>query len=360
MQHQHYAERIESDLKEIGTHIDRVSDEILDQIAKVLHSFIHRDVEGANEVVLGDRRINRKIEIIDELVHAFVVRHAPSVKHLRYASAVLRLSVALERIGDYAGAIGRQIVRIESAPPDRITKQIEMIAQQARYTLEKAIRAFQQGDVESARETYWHSERSDHALSLVFNEVMELGSTAGISVVDVLGLSRVLMLFRRMEEQAENLSEQTVFAFSGEQRKPRVFRILFLDENHNLEAHVAEKYATKAFPESGVYESAGWNVEEDKYLEDDLVHFMDAKGLDLRHARSKKLIPISELSNHFHVVVVFSGDEGVADDFLGDVPFRTTVLHWKRSDVSDLDGLYQNVAGSVQKLLTILAGTDAK
>jgi hypothetical protein len=235
-----------------------------------------------------------------------------------------------------------------------------MIAQQARYTLEKAIRAFQQGDVESARETYWHSERSDHALSLVFNEVMELGSTAGTSVVDVLGLSRVLMLFRRMEEQAENLSEQTVFAFSGEQRKPRVFRILFLDEKHNFEAHVAEKYAAKAFPESGVYESAGWNVEEDKYLEEDLVHFMDGKGLDLRHARSKKLIPISELSNHFHVVVIFSGDEGVADDFLGDVPFRTTVLHWKRSDASDMESFYQDVAGSVQKLLTILAGTDAK
>ncbi|MEO2158129.1 MAG: hypothetical protein ABGX31_02215, partial [bacterium] len=144
------------------------------------------------------------------------------------------------------------------------------------------------------------------------------------------------------------------------QRKPRVFRILFLDEKHNLEAHVAEKYASKAFPESGVYESAGWNVEEDKYLEEDLVFFMDGKGLDLRHSRSKTLIPISGLSNHFHVVVIFSGDESVTDEFLGDVPFRTTVLHWNRSDVSDMETLYQEVAGSVQKLLTILAGTDAK
>ena len=357
MENLHYAERIERDLEEIGAHIDQVSDEILDQIGKVLHSFVHRDFAGANEVVLGDRRVNRKIQRIDEMVHSFVVRHAPSGRHLRYASAVLRLTVALERIGDYAGSIGRQIVRIESEPPERIVKQIEMVAQQARYTLEKAIQAFKKGDVESARETYWHSERSDHALSLVFNEVLDLGTTEKTGMLDILGLSRVLLLFRRMEEQAENLSEQTVFAFSGEQRKPRVFRVLFLDEKHDREAQVAESYARKAFSKSGVYDSAGWNVQGDGLLEENLVKYMDGKGLDLRHARSKEMVPISEMSNHFHVVVVFSKEEDF--DFLGEVPFRTTVLRWDPSDVNDLDATYRHVAGSIQKLMTILSGVDA-
>ena len=357
MEGHHYTERIEKDLKEISSHVELVSGEILDQIGKVLHAFVHSDSELANEVVLGDRRVNRQVERIDEMVHAFVVRHAPSGKHLRYASAVLRLSVALERIGDYAGSIGRQIVRIEVVPPERIVKQVEMIAQQARYTLEKAITAFQLGDVESARETYWHTERSDHALGLVFNEVMELGTSGKTSVMDVLSLSRVLMLFRRMEEQAENLAEQTVFAFAGEHRKARVFRVLFLDENHDLEAHVAEAYARKAFSQSGTYESAGWNVKGDEYLREELVEFMDGRGLDLRHSRSKQLVAISEMSNHFHVVVVFSEDGNI--DILGDVPFRTTVLHWKKGDARNMDALYEDVAGAVQKLMTTLAGTDA-
>ena len=92
-------------------------------------------------------------------------------------------------------------------------------------------------------------------------------------------------------------------------------------------------------------------------LEESLVKYMDGKGLDLRHARSKEMVPISEMSNHFHVVVVFSKEEDF--DFLGEVPFRTTVLRWDPSDVNDLDATYRHVAGSIQKLMTILSGVDA-
>ena len=56
----------------------------------------------ANDVVLGDRRVNRKIRDIDHMCHAFIVRHAPSAGHLRYVSAVLRL----EKLGVLKRSVG--------------------------------------------------------------------------------------------------------------------------------------------------------------------------------------------------------------------------------------------------------------
>ena len=94
-----YEARMQEDLDEIRQRLGRLSDLIESQVGDAVHSFLEDDRNLANDVVLGDRRVNRKIREIDHLCHAFIVRHAPSAGHLRYVSGVLRLDVALERIG---------------------------------------------------------------------------------------------------------------------------------------------------------------------------------------------------------------------------------------------------------------------
>ena len=106
----HYEERMQSDLDEIRDKVELLAKLIESQVGDAVHSLLENDRSLANDVVLGDRRVNRKIRDIDHMCHAFIVRHAPSAGHLRYVSAVLRLDVALERIGDYASTIGPETV----------------------------------------------------------------------------------------------------------------------------------------------------------------------------------------------------------------------------------------------------------
>ena len=42
-------------------------------------------------------------------------------------SAVLRLDVALERIGDYASTIGREIIQLSGRPPERIVRDVQIL-----------------------------------------------------------------------------------------------------------------------------------------------------------------------------------------------------------------------------------------
>ena len=57
------------------------------------------DNELAYLTVLGDNPINRNSRKLDSLCHAFIARHLPSAGHLRLMSSIVRVNVALERIG---------------------------------------------------------------------------------------------------------------------------------------------------------------------------------------------------------------------------------------------------------------------
>ena len=92
-----YEERMQADLNEVRRKFQKVAALVEDQVRDTVQALIGWDKDLANKVILGDRQVNRRIKQIDYLCHAFIIRHAPSAGHLRFASAVLRLNVALER-----------------------------------------------------------------------------------------------------------------------------------------------------------------------------------------------------------------------------------------------------------------------
>lgn len=355
---------MQADLDEIRARVDSVSRLIETQVGDAVHALLSDDRDLANDVILGDRRVNRKIREIDRLAHAFIVRHAPSAGHLRYVSAVLRLDVALERIGDYASTIGREVIQLSGAPPERIARDVELISHQSRRTLQQSLAAFKGADVELANETYGMAGQTDSTLEKVFEELIEVGETRDLPLRDVFGLLRIINLLKRVAEQAENICEQVLFAASGETKDPKTFRILFLDRGNDLVSQMAEAYAGKAFPQSGSYASAGWAPVH--ALDEALVSFMDQSGIDMRGKSPTPLRPIHEEPRHWHIVVGLSSD---ARDHIPILPFRTIFLDW--SSVMDgidrtgpmsedtLGELLKRVQLRVSDLMLTLRGPDA-
>jgi phosphate transport system protein len=328
--HARYEQRMQTDLDEIRDRVRAVSRLIESQVGDSVHALLEDDHDLANDVILGDRRVNRKIRDIDRLAHAFIVRHAPSAGHLRYVSAVLRLDVALERIGDYASTIGREVIQLSGAPPERVARDVELISHQSRRTLQQSLAAFNEADPELARETYGMAGQTDSTLDKVFDELLEVGESRALPLRDVFGLLRIINLLKRVAEQAENICEQVLFAVSGETKDPKIFRILFLDEGNDLASQMAEAYAQKAFPESGSYASAGWAPV--KALDEKLVDFLDRSGVDVRGKSPTMLRPIHEEPRHWHIVVGLSPE---ARKHIPVLPFRTIFLDWS----SVLDGI---------------------
>ena len=361
----HYEERMQSDLDEIRDKVERLAKLIESQVGDAVHSLLETDRNLANDVVLGDRRVNRKIRDIDHMCHAFIVRHAPSAGHLRYVSAVLRLDVALERIGDYASTIGREIIQLSGRPSERIIRDLELISHQARRTLHQALVSFQNGDADLANETYGMASQTDSTLEKVFEELLAAGKGQEIPLRDVFALLRIINLLKRVAEQAENVCEQALFSVTGETKDPKSFRILFLDERNDGVSQMAEAYADKAFPESGSYQSAGWNPVD--ALDPGLVEFMDRNGFDMRANRPSLLRPIHEEPRHWHIVV---GLHHEAREHIPFLPFRTLFLDWTNTvsvdghpeDLTErqMDEALKSVKLGVRDLMLTLRGPDAR
>jgi phosphate transport system protein len=351
---------MEADLAEIKRKVRKVSDLVELQVQRAIESVLTETADLANEAVLGDRQVNRRIKELDYLCHSFIVRHAPSGGPLRYVSAVMRLAVALERVGDYAGMMGREVVRLSAPPPGAILRDIEMMGHQARQTLGQSLRAFHHGDVALAKAGLGAGDQMDITLETVIKELIAAGDARAMPLKDLFALQRIVNLVKRVAEQADNVCEQTIFATTGEQRERRVFRVLFVDEHNDRSSQIAEAYARKAFPESGTYRSAGWNP--GRAIDPNIVEFMDSRGVDMRSATPRKLQPVSSLTERYHVIVAFSSD---ARQHLGEIPYRTTLLEWKHgvgpgTDAGTLEKLYQDLAVRVRDLMTTLAGPDAR
>ena len=359
-----YEERVHSDLDEIREKVTKVAELIESQLSDTVHSFLEGDIKLANDVVLGDRRVNRKIREIDRMCHSFIVRHAPTAGPLRYVSAVLRLDVALERVGDYASTIGREIVQLKGRPPERIMRDVELISHQARRTLSQALLAFQKNDAELAQETYGAAGHTDSTLEKVFEELLTAGKSNEISLRDVFALLRIINLLKRVDDQAENVCEQTLFAVSGEIKDPKSFRILFLDEQNSGLSQMAEAYASRAFPESGTYASAGWNPADG--LSSNVVKCMDQNGLSVRGKTPSLLRSVHEEPRHWHIIV---GMEESAREKLSRLPFRTLFLDWSGSvsvdgsledlDEEETEKVFNRVKLGVRDLMLTLRGPNA-
>src|SRR3954469_21095417 len=68
----------------------------------------------AYSVILRDQRIDELEKEIDRLCLEFIVRQQPVAGTLRFAYAAIKINADLERVGDYAESMARQILAISS------------------------------------------------------------------------------------------------------------------------------------------------------------------------------------------------------------------------------------------------------
>ena len=360
----HFEERLQSDLEAIRAGIREVSDAIGVALKDAVHSLVVGDRALAAETILGDLPINRAVRELDRKCHAFVALHLPSAGHLRFVSSVLRLNVALERIGDYAVTICREMVQLSAPPPDHLLRDVDLIGDQVRKVYAQAMTAFLDGNAEMARGTIPMADQIETTFVKVFEDLLAEGEREGGTVRDLFALLVVINRLGRVGDQSKNICEETLFAVTGETKAPKVYRVLFVDSANSSYSRVAERYAAKAFPESGRFASAGWAPAAKNDARVDL--FLKSHGLALDEAEPVALTDKVDEVAEYHVIVAL--EPGVREH-LDPVPFHTVLVEWEvgpalegldseRFDAA-LGSAFGEIRGRTQRLMETLRGEGA-
>jgi len=348
----HYQARMDADLDALKARVLAVARAVRVAVGDSVRGLIEDDDDRLYQVMLGDHPINREVRSIDKATHAFVARHLPAAGPLRFVSAVLRLNIALERIGDYAVTIGRVGVRINAGLPPKVAEDIDALAQQALRMLEQAVTAFDTGDIELARRTIALAKKVDVKHDAVFRELVDQDTSRPLR--EVVGVLTIYAQLERVSDQAKNMCEEAIFVTTGETKRPKRYQVLFVDADNALHSQLAVALAQKSYPESGLYSSAGLNPASE--LDPRLTETAASLGLHTADFAPKPLPEIAQSHNSIHVLVALGLDRNAA---LPTLPFHTVLLRWPVDAAASLEEVARDFNGRIAELMGTLRGDTA-
>lgn len=175
-----------------------------------------RDLEAARQIIEADRALNRRRYAIQQETLVVIATQQPMAVDLRTLAAVLEIATELERIGDYAKGIATITIRMGTEPFVKPLIDIPRMAEKARDMLHRALQAFGEQNVESARAIPLEDDEMDALYEEIFRELISF-IIADPSLVD--RASYLIWVAHNLERAADrvvNICERVIFAVTGE------------------------------------------------------------------------------------------------------------------------------------------------
>ena len=207
-----YQEELES--------LERSALEGLDMVSvalgRTLEAIEHQDVELAELVIADDDRIDgRYLEVHQSLI-TLLATQSPVATDLRLISALLHVMKGIERMGDQCVNICKLIPLVGHNPPseEEMLKRILMRGRQVDSLMTQSKRAFEDRDVEMARDLVRRDDVVDNLNRECFRIALEIGDD-----VDRREWAMTMMLaaraLERVGDNAVDIGEQVAFIVTG-------------------------------------------------------------------------------------------------------------------------------------------------
>ncbi|MDR3630827.1 MAG: PhoU domain-containing protein [Desulfocapsaceae bacterium] len=355
----HYEERLEHDISLIRQKSAELAEKVETAIKNAIQALLTGNHALSYETILRDNVINRDNEEITRMCCAFIARHLPSAGHLRRVTSILSLCVSLERIGDQAAGISKVAVGLTASLDKTMTRHVIRLEEESRHILHQAITSFNEDNIELARSTKLLDSQVDHTFQNAFADLANEDNKATWAIRDLLGLLSVFYSLERVSDLSKNICENTIFSVSGETKKRKPVKILFVAESDNSLCRMAESIGRKSFSRCGLFASAG--RDRAPGVDPDFARFMQDFGIEYE-SNSYTTIEMLPRLDEFNVII---GLQGPVSDYISAVPFNVVVLEWqilagpgadKQQQFKEMFGL---LSAKISDLLEIMRGKEA-
>jgi phosphate transport system protein len=299
----------------------------------------------AYAVILRDQYIDEKEKAIDRLCLEFLVRQQPVGVHLRLAYSTIKIDLELERVGDYAESVARQLLRLAALPPpEPIRERIVEMASLAVPMLHDAIEAFTTQDPELAKKVIVSEPAVDALLGKLNTDLLEALHRDVIQPEMLEPLVNIGRRFERVADQARNVCMETLYMCTGEYAKhpgAETFRVLFVGEHNACRSQMAEAIAQSLGQEKFIFSSAGLDP---RAVDPRTLAFLKEKGLDTSRMAPKAIYQVPNL-DHYQVIV---GVAQEAQQAFPRSPRKMVYVDWSVEDPSRVQGSPEDVAAAYE------------
>jgi phosphate transport system protein len=185
-------------------------------LSRTMEAVEHQDVELAQVVINDDDRIDgRYLEVHQSLI-TLLATQSPVATDLRLISSLLHVLKSIERMGDQCVNVCKLIpLSGHEAPVDpEMVKLILAMGGQTRTLITQAKRAFEERNVEMARDLVRRDDVVDNLNRECFHLALELGDDADRRewAMTMLLAARAI---ERIADNAVDIGEQVAFVVTG-------------------------------------------------------------------------------------------------------------------------------------------------
>jgi phosphate transport system protein len=355
-------ERIRGKVKEMARLVEQALQDCIKAIEEARY-------QSTYAVILRDQHVNEKEMEIDRLCLEFLVRQQPAALPLRFAYGTIKINLEIERVGDYAESIARQLLRNRETIDQPLKERIVDLGRLSTGLFHDAVAAFTDQDVEAAKKCMNAALAVDSLRFRLDNDIADYLNEKKISYALHASLITIVRRFERVADQARNISLEVVYMITAEYRKhpgAESFRVLFVDRRNSCLSQMAEAIALEKKQIKFIFASAGI---EPGFIDPFTIEFMQKKGIELSRCASKAIHQIP-LIQYYQVIVTL--DDESSRDFPKQPGKSTMVfLDWRVDDPSRMQGgreekekaytaAYKFLVSRIDELVDELAQTDGQ
>lgn len=207
--------------------LDRKTQELLDEIlllgSKVEEAILtavdalkKRDMDTAQRVYKGDSEINKKRYEIENETLILIATQQPMARDLRVMASIIEIAGELERMGDYAKGIALISIRIGDDPLIKPLIDVPRMAEITADMLHRALGAFVDNDLETARKIPKEDDEVDALYNQVYRELLTFMIKDPSTIDNATYLIWVAHNLERTADRVTNICERILFIESGE------------------------------------------------------------------------------------------------------------------------------------------------
>ncbi len=185
-------------------------------VGRTLEAVEQQDVELAQLVIADDDRIDGRYLEVHQALITLLATQSPVATDLRLISALLHVLKSVERMGDQCVNICKLIPLTGNEPPadEEMVKLILTMGKQSRTLISQCKRAFEERNVEMARDLVRQDDVVDNLNRECFRLALELGDDPDRRewAMTMLLAARAI---ERIGDNAVDIGEQVAFVVTG-------------------------------------------------------------------------------------------------------------------------------------------------
>lgn len=201
--------------REIKDQVLRMASLVEQQIRDAISALVARDAEQATRVVAGDATVNDAQREASALITTMIATQQPVARDLRFLLSLDRVTYELERMGDHAGDVAKQVRKMAAEPALRPYADVATMGRIAADLVRGITGALVDIDEAMAREVAAGDDEIDHLYQQVFLEVNDLMRADPANVERGTRILFAAFDFERIGDRVTNIAEDVVYLATG-------------------------------------------------------------------------------------------------------------------------------------------------